>query len=99
MTGIYIVLVTLALYFLCQRKPVGARILGCLLVGMCVLGTTEMVMQAVNTTLWLRALHAVTKDDPTASRIGGAERSIALIEYLLVVTNKFVLRYSAAYLV
>ncbi|KAJ7114847.1 hypothetical protein C8R44DRAFT_225176 [Mycena epipterygia] len=88
MHGIYMVLVVLALCFLRQRRPAGTRILGCLITGMCIFGTVAMVLQAVITSLRLRALNSAAPWDLTGYyKLKGMADLVLFIAGLLTVTN------------
>ncbi|KAJ7279887.1 hypothetical protein C8J57DRAFT_1301083 [Mycena rebaudengoi] len=92
MYGIHVILVVLAIWFLCKRQPAGWPILGGLAGAMFVLGTTEVALQAITTALWLRTLYSAARDDSTAyyiaveslQRLGSL---VTLAELLLTITN------------
>lgn len=91
----YVILVVCALFSLRRRRPAGARILGSLVVAMCVMGTVEVVLRAVATSLWFRWLSSVAQDDPAAYSLQGEflgrmGNRITFAEDLLVITNKLV---------
>ncbi|KAJ7605482.1 hypothetical protein B0H17DRAFT_1221963 [Mycena rosella] len=89
MHGIYFVLVVLALRFLRQRRPPRAGLFGCLIAGMFVISTADMVLQIGATLLYLKSLHSSAQDSTTTypEDVQHAVEAIAFAEGLLVVTN------------
>ncbi|KAJ6553155.1 hypothetical protein B0H19DRAFT_1263559 [Mycena capillaripes] len=85
--GIYLTLLVLALYLLCQRKPVGWPILACLLIAMCITGTAEIILQAIVTKFLLRKLDPLVQDGTSSASLHSMERLLVLAENLLGVTN------------
>ncbi|KAJ6579994.1 hypothetical protein DFH09DRAFT_1275742 [Mycena vulgaris] len=92
MHGMYVIVVVCALLSLRRRRLAGARILGCLIAAMCVMGTVEVVLRAVTTALWFRWLSSAAQDDPAAyflqgKLLGQMGNRITFTEDLLVITN------------
>ncbi|KAJ7732072.1 hypothetical protein DFH07DRAFT_781062 [Mycena maculata] len=88
--GIYIVLATLAFWFLHHRRPAGHRTLACLLAAMLTLCTVEMVLQAITTTLLLQTLYSAEEDSTQSIQQASFQRldtTISLAEQVLVITN------------
>lgn len=87
-TGMYIILVGLALWSLFRRKPMGFRALSGLIIAMCTFGTVEMVLQAVDARVLVRALYSTS--DVEGLSIQHSDDRLSMAENLLVVTNKSV---------
>lgn len=87
-TGMYIILVGLALWSLFRRKPMGFRVLSGLIISMCTFGTVEMVLQAVDARVLVRALYSTS--DVEGLSIQHSDDRLSMAENLLVVTNKSV---------
>ncbi|KAJ7615693.1 hypothetical protein B0H17DRAFT_1220425 [Mycena rosella] len=85
MHGMYIVLVGLALWSLLRRKPAGYRVLSGLIIAMCIFGTVEMVLQAVDERVLVRALYSTS--DAEGQSIKRSDDRLTFAENLLVVTN------------
>ncbi|KAJ7702689.1 hypothetical protein B0H17DRAFT_1042858 [Mycena rosella] len=85
MHGMYIILVGLALWSLLRRKPMGYRVLSGLIIAMCIFGTVEMVLQAVDARVLVRALYSTSNAEGQA--IQHSDDLLTFAENLLVVTN------------
>ncbi|KAJ6573469.1 hypothetical protein DFH09DRAFT_388672 [Mycena vulgaris] len=84
-SGTYMILVALALWSLVWRKPAGFRVLSGLIIAMCVFGTVEMVMQAMDTKILLGALYSTGESEGESIR--RSDDLLSFAENLLVVTN------------
>ncbi|KAJ7198127.1 hypothetical protein GGX14DRAFT_402154 [Mycena pura] len=84
-TGMYTILVGLALWSLLRRKPTAFRALSGLIIAMCTFGTVEMVLQAVDARVLVRALYSTS--DAEGLSIQHSDDRLSIAENLLVVTN------------
>ncbi|KAJ6553158.1 hypothetical protein B0H19DRAFT_1263561 [Mycena capillaripes] len=85
--GVYMTLLVLALYLLCQRKPAGWRILACLLVVMCITGTADVILQAIITKYFLRELDALVQDSASSASLHSMRHLLLFAEHSLGVTD------------
>ncbi|KAJ7866695.1 hypothetical protein B0H13DRAFT_2352357 [Mycena leptocephala] len=93
MYGIYVVLLVLALYLLHRRRPTGYRIFGCLIGAMCIIGTAQVILQAVLVRLALRTLFLLARDDDVSGEVLQLQQTksfIHLAQFLLGVTDNAV---------
>ncbi|KAJ7433047.1 hypothetical protein B0H11DRAFT_2377295, partial [Mycena galericulata] len=89
--GIYVLLVIFALYFLCQRKLAGKRVLICAIAVMFIFAMVGMALQVVSTMLELQTLYAAVHNEGQDGQLNSPTRLSDALEFvglfLLVANN------------
>jgi len=89
-TGLYFLLVVLALYFLRRRKPVGHWVFVCAIVAMFILAMTQISLQIATATISLQSVYLAAHSETSTAHWDSLQRMdniLGFVENFLLATN------------